>query len=247
MERRTYSALLGEVRAALDLQNETTITDAEYVDYCNDAIEEAESIIHDLHEDYFKTHKKLQHSTGYGLVANKAKYALPENIFANKIKEIVFNDDDLIYEIKAYHPRRKQTTVEYMNKYFTDDNRIFMYQLVNNNTYDPANPMTTNFQIEMIPTPKITGNWVTVYYLREATKIPYTDNSDVYIDIPEFYNFVKAKFMEKCAFKSINPKYTEIKDEASRIAQTMIRILSKRKEDDSKAIFPDYSFYEEHV
>lgn len=328
MERRTYSELLAEVKAELDLQNETIITDNEYVNYANDTIQKAEGIIHNLHEDYFRTSAHLINSyyvgslstaftseipagvvdgvntvftltydplsdaatlmfrdgvldtdwtrsgrditftsapsvgqgiyaqyqkagtgpiQGFGLIAGTGKYALPTNIYANKIRELVFNDGDLIYEIKPYSPRHKQWKVEYMNAFYADDTRIFQYQLVNDSVYDPSLPYTTNIQIEMIPTPKITGDYITVYYLREAQKIPYVNSGDVQVDIPEFYDYIKFEMMCRCAFKSMNPKYEALVGWADEAKTRMIQTLSNRKEDGSKRIDADFSFYEDHV
>jgi len=339
MERRTYSLLLDEVKAELDLQNETIITDKEYVDYCNDTIQKAEGIIHDLHEDYFKTSARMQNTlytppsditlirailsgavdgvndtftitnftplsesslevyvdglyvdnaqslpkewslqngnqivfdpgsipapgqlvgamgqlqivpvpvNGYGLISLQSRYPLPSNIYANKLREIVFNDADLIYEVKPYSARKKQWKVAYMNMYYFDDNRVFWYQLVNDQTYDPANPLSTNVQIEFIPQPKISGDYVTLHYLREAAKVPYTNNTNTQIDIPEFYDYIKFEMMARCAFKSMNPKYEAVCAWAADAKTRMIQILSTRKEDGSTRIDPDFGFYEEH-
>lgn len=328
MERRTYSELLSEVKEELDLQNEVIITDDGYVNICNDVIQKTEGIIHDLHEDYFKTSAHLinaaylpgvgpgfiseiltgvvdnvntvfttsltpmsdastlvfrdgvldiswtrvgntitmnsapsigqgmyvQYQTagtgptpGFGLVSGVSKYALPTNIYANKIRELVFNDGDLIYEMKPYSPRKKQWKVAYMNQYYFDDNRVFWYQLVNDSVYDPANPYTTNIQIEMIPVPKISGDYVTVHYLREAQKIPYVNNGNTQIDIPEFYDYIKYEMMARCAFKTMNPKYDTLVTWSNDAKLRMIQTLSQRKEDGAPRIDPDFSFYEEHA
>jgi len=248
MERRTYGQLLLEVQNELDLQNETIITDDEYVQFCNDSIQKTEGRIHDLHEDYFRTSARMKNQNGTnGLISLMSKYPLPTGIYANKIREVVFNDGDLVYEVKPYSPRKKFWKKEYMDQYYFDDNRVFWYELVNDVPYDPALPNNSNIMMEFIPIPKITGDWINIYYLRETQKIPYTANTNVYIDIPEFYDVIKFEFMAKCAFKSINPKLPKCEEWARDAVLRMTQTLACRKEDGSSRAEPDFSFYEEHA
>lgn len=245
MERRTYSELLTEVQLELDLQEETIISDNEFVQYCNDSIQEAESIILGMRQDYFLTSKKLYNGVTYGLKAGQNLYPLPTDMFATKIREVVYSNGSDIFDIRPFQYGRKLSEIELLERDNPSPQSFYNYIIVNNNVYDPTLPNTTNFQMRIIPTPKETGDYVTIWYLREAAKIPYTSNSTVQVDIPEFYWFIKARFKLLCALKEMHPKLEALAAEYERQKQLMIRALKTRYEDENNEIRQDVSFYEE--
>lgn len=79
----------------LDLQDETFISPTEMVGYFNDAIQDAESEIQNLTlaPDYFLTSKPLP------LVTGQSEMVLPSNIYANKIRSVVYQNGAIIYPI----------------------------------------------------------------------------------------------------------------------------------------------------
>ena len=85
MTYKTYAQLLAKIEKDLDLESEDFIQDDELMEYFNDAIRECESHIHKLglEDVYFKTFDNPS------LVSGTSDYAMPTNIFANKIIECV--------------------------------------------------------------------------------------------------------------------------------------------------------------
>jgi hypothetical protein len=77
-----------------DDPDETFITLEEFIGYFNEAIKEAESDIHKIDEDYFLTRDFVL------TVPGVSEYDMPENIFADKIRGVRFNDGTTKYAVK---------------------------------------------------------------------------------------------------------------------------------------------------
>lgn len=247
MERRTYSELLAEVKNELGLNESTIINDATFVQYANDAIQEAETRINEMREDYFLTWKYLFNGTSNGLIAGQEKYPLPDNIFSNKIRQIVYSNGDEIFPLKRFRHGDKLHIIDEVNYDNTDTRPEYSYLILNAEEFDDQNPYITNFQLQLIPTPQETGNFVKIWYLRETKKIPYTDNTDTPIDIPECYGFVKAAFKLACAMHEHHVRLPMIEKEYSRQLSLMEKALKIRVEDGDNLIQQDLSTYQEFV
>lgn len=91
-----YEEVLNKILVDLDLEEETFIQPTEMVGYINDAIQDAESEIQNLTlaPDYFLTSKPL------ALVTGQSEITLPNNIYANKIRSIVYQNGAIIYPIR---------------------------------------------------------------------------------------------------------------------------------------------------
>jgi len=94
MKLWTYNEAKLKIERDLDLQEESFVTPEEMLAYFNDAIDEAESEIHNLFEDYFLTEATVT------LAAGTDRYSLPSDIFANKIRMLWFSDGQLRYQVK---------------------------------------------------------------------------------------------------------------------------------------------------
>jgi hypothetical protein len=91
----TYSQLKTYLEQELDLQDETFITPNELMAYFNEAVDMIEAAIHNIYEDYFLTNSPLS------ITNNQAAYGLPSDIYAQKIRRILYNDGGSYkYEIK---------------------------------------------------------------------------------------------------------------------------------------------------
>jgi len=93
MKTWTYAEAREKLQDDLDLQEELFITPNELMGYFNDAIDEAETIVHNLYEDYFLTSDTVTVLNGV------SRYPMPVDIFANKLR-LVTLDDDCETEIK---------------------------------------------------------------------------------------------------------------------------------------------------
>jgi hypothetical protein len=83
-----------------DPENEFVTMDG-MVGFLNSAIDEAEADIHDLHEDYFLT------SDYVALEEGETDYDMPENIFGNKIRDVIYSNGTQIYEVTRVAPSRQ--------------------------------------------------------------------------------------------------------------------------------------------
>jgi hypothetical protein len=142
-----YQEMRTKVLTDLDLMDETFITEPELVGYFNEAIEEAESEIVTLPRcDYFKIDAYLPWTTG------KTRFALPANIYINKIRKIVYENSAIIYTIEHFRPQYEFEDVAFATQYGQSDD--YRYQLLN--------PDAGGFRLKITPA------------LRESAVLPPT-------------------------------------------------------------------------
>lgn len=131
-----YLEMANKVLGDLDLLDETFITPVELAGYFNEAIDEAESEIITLPKcDYFKTARSIP------WIAGKSMLALPDNIYATKIRSIIYSNGSIIYPINQYKPRYEFQDAAFTDFYGSPDD--YRYQLVN--------PEAGGFRIKIRP------------------------------------------------------------------------------------------------
>ncbi len=161
----TYGEMNTKLQTEQDLLDETFITPNEMIGYYNEALNEAESKIMVLNQDYFKT--KYFVPTVLGTV----RYVLPDNIYANKIRTMVYQNGALTYEIPQYRRRDKFLNVAYSDQYTTSDE--YQYQLVNDIPgqaileIHPASRETA-----ILPPSTSAFTPVTMHYIRNCARVP---------------------------------------------------------------------------
>jgi hypothetical protein len=227
----TFSEIETRVRRELDLIDEPSVTQSELISYCNQAIDVAESEIHSLYEDYFL--KKASIS----LVSGQKEYALPSDIYAAKIRAIIYNVNNQIYEVMRMVDKRMFEKIIRTENY--SSNQPYRYILLNDSA-------SSGIKLYLFPTPQeTTTNALTVWYLRNANRI--VNPSDV-IDIPEFSNFVVAKIKWLIA---INKPGIMDAQSAAMDVQTQLTLmqesLQNRTPDDWTQVVMDMDAYEEHT
>ena len=163
---------LGQIRTKLkqdlDLEQEQFVTASELTGYINEAIDDAEAIIHGLYRDYFLTQENLS------LVNGTKEYALPTGIYANKIRRLLYDNGTRKYRVQ----RLKQLDL-IMN---IDSDEQFRYVLRN----DAAGTYTFDFY----PTPeKNETDVISIWYIRNANRL--SAETDV-CDIVDFVNYIFA-------------------------------------------------------
>lgn len=137
----TWGEIKEEVQEELNLFDENYVTPAEMLGFCKDALREAEAEIHKLGiEDLY-----FEASNAMHVVEGRRDYALPSDIYANKITRIMFSDGTLIYDIERMTKLRRYQDAEY-TKYYSNSDRIYRYMLFNNSR-------TTGPRIRFFPTP----------------------------------------------------------------------------------------------
>lgn len=97
----TYEEARRKVQKDLDLEEELFVTPSEMLGYFNEAIDEAEAIIMKINEDYFLTEAPIL------LVAGRAVYSPPDNIYAMKIRKLRYQNGSIYYDVKRMRDHRK--------------------------------------------------------------------------------------------------------------------------------------------
>ena len=215
----TYSELKTYLEQELDLQDETFITPNEMMSYFNEAVDMIESAIHNIYEDYFLTNTPLSIANG------QAAYTLPSDIYAQKIRRILYNDGGAYkYEIK-----RVKKLEEIMFIVAPD---LYSYIITNDST--------NGLRINLYPTPQADQPFATIWYIRNAKR--FTQDTDV-CDIPEFTNVLVQFVRWKCLNKEGHPDAQQAGSDLDRMKQEMVDTLTARIPDEDNFVLKDTSFY----
>jgi hypothetical protein len=221
----TYGQLKSDLQRELDLQDETFITSDEMLSYFNEAVDMIEAAIHTIYEDYFLTTEVLN------LVNGTAQYNLPTDIYAQKIRRIIYSDgNSQVFDIKRV---RELDEIPYLNLPGT---QAILYK------YMITNSSTAGLKINIYPTPNITTSNVTMYYIRNAKR--FTADSDV-CDIPEFTNVIVQYARFKCLSKEFPdaPPAQQAMQVLQMKQQEMVDTLTARVPDEDNEVIKDTRFY----
>lgn len=228
MEYWTLADIKDKVKKETDTEGEEFIQESELEGYINAAIDDAEAEIHALYEDYFLA------KTTINLVSGTEEYTLPTNIYANKIRGVIYKNGDRIYEVPRLRHKNNFVLREIINQYNTSDD--YNYMVINSS--GAANP-----KLLLVPPARdtVTGGLV-LWYIRNANKL--TDDEDT-CDIPEFIEYVIQ--YAKCEIwkKEGHPNLELELQERERLRRLMVDTLSNMVPDGDTAIQPDLSHYEE--
>lgn len=150
MSTKTYGTIASFVKQKLDLQEESFITAAELLTYCEEAINYCEAEIHKLNieDQYFVA------CTNVRLVSGQQYYALPSNIYANKILRVVYTDGTNIYDVKKMTKKARFEDAE-LTEQTSGQTNLYRYMLVNN---DPV----IGTQLSLLPKAAETSSQVVV-------------------------------------------------------------------------------------
>lgn len=222
----TLAQIRQKVKADLDIEGETFVRADELDAYINEAIDEAEAEIHTLYEDYFLSRATLS------LVANQDEYDLPSDIYAHKIRRITYNNQSSVYTVHRVQDWKKFEKYEIANNYETSD--LYQYFIMNETAGTP--------KILLLPPARETGDFITIWYLRQANRLE--DDTDI-CDIPDFANFVfqytKFRVYEKEGHPNIQVAIGALEQQRQLMKSTLAAMVP----DAENTIEEDFSFYEE--
>lgn len=221
-EFETYADYKEQIEDDLDLQEETFIKPEALMKLFNKAVRKANATIHTLYEDYFLTYKTLRLQAGISLVS------LPDNIYANKIRSLIYDNGSTVYKLRKVK--------DFIDIPFINTNTdLFSYVMVN------AEDRGT--KIKLFPTPTATDSTsITCWYLRRAKKI---ENDTDLVDIPEFSSFLLEQTKYYCMQKEGHPLLEVQRAEAEEQLKLMTETLTNRTPDDENKIAMDLSHYED--
>lgn len=225
MRRPTYAEVRDKIERDLDLQEELFISPEELLSYCNEAIDEAEAEIHTLSDFYFETKYQIP------LVQGQSVYALPSDMYAHKIRKIIYSASDDLYPVERIaHSNKFEIIADIQQNGSSDDYR-----------YSLEHDATEGMQLVLYPASRETSSTLmTLWYIRNAARIE--EETDV-IDIPEFINFIYQYMRWRCYEKEGHPNTQEALAALERQRTLMVQTLSEMVPDNTGNIEQDMSFY----
>lgn len=224
----TWSEIKSKVEMDLDLEEETFIQDDEMLGYGNEAVDEAEAEIHAIYEDYFLNKAYI------ALVSGTEDYSMPSDIYANKIRRIMYRGSGLVYTIERIKDWKKFEE-------YTDEN---VYQSSTRYKYMIYNPTAGAPKLVLSPPAKETSSTnVQIWYIRNANR--FSVDADV-CDIPEFVQFVIQYIKVRCYEKEGHPQMQEAIQILEAQRELMTSTLQQMVVDADNTLEPDFSTYEEH-
>jgi len=222
MKVYTWAELKAIIKSELDLDEETFVDADELRNYCNKAIDEGEQHVMLIYQDYFRKSSYLN------VVAGEPNYALPGDIYANKIRHLQYNDGSNKYRMTRIHPSETM---------FLQGNEDYKYDLEHKAT---AVDTDTGMDLVIYPTPRLSGTLVRMWYIRNASRV--VDDTTV-IDLPESKNFIQAYIAREIALKEGSPYLQLRENELAKQIDLYKQTLDKMVPDDQELIEPDMSFY----
>lgn len=225
----TYQEIKTKIEQDLDLEEETFIQDSELLAYANSAVDEAENEIHGIYEDYFLTRAPI------ALVKGEEEYALPADIYANKIRRIMYRIGGDYYTITRVRDWRKFE--EYTEEVAYQSSTRYRYFLINSVAGAPKIVLSP-------PSKETSSSNVTIWYIRNANR--FVNPSDI-CDIPEFIEFVLNYIKVKCWEKEGNPLIQAGVADLEQQRKQMTSSLQSMVADDDNELEPDLSIYRDHA
>jgi len=216
-----WTDIRDKVQQDLDLKDEGFIEETELLGYVNEAIDDVEAEIHTIFADYFLSKATIS------LVTGTDEYALPSDIYATKIRRLLYNNGSVKYEIRR----------------IKDISETMYYQENDDYGYLLTNVAGTGYRIKLYPPSRETTN-TEIWYLRNANRLTIsdTDTSNV-CDIPEFVNYVIQHTKMRCYEKEMHPNAPKAVADADRLKNLMRSTLTDMVPDEDNEIIKDLDFY----
>lgn len=230
----TYAELKTKIQHETDTEAEDFIQPTELLGYVNEAIDEAEKHVHtfSMEADYF-----LSESL-YDLTVGQQFLDLPTDIYAHKIRMIMYERGDFIYAIKRFRGPNLFETIANAEHY-TNVGDYYKYILQN----DGNDNLTPAPKIRLVPVARSTESQVIrLWYIRNARRM--ADDTDV-MDIPEAAQFVIKYCVYKIFAKEGHPNAESAKMELEQERKSLMETLETMSPDKDSVIVPDLTYYNE--
>jgi hypothetical protein len=223
----TWADIKEKVEADLDLESEDFIPESELLGYANEAIREVSRQLHTLYEDYFLTRTTIT------LVSGQEEYSLPSDIYAMKIRGMVYRNGTSVWKMKRIQDWRKFEEYEF-DKTNLNPTALYGFFILNQTAGSP--------KIMLTPTPNENGAYVRLWYIRTANEL--TADASV-CDIPEAVNYVIQYIKVRCYEKELHPNLPKAMQDLEMEKQTTLETLSNMVPDVDNEIEADTRLYEE--
>lgn len=162
---RNYGFISQKVMVDLDLQDETFIQPDEMVGYANEGLKECFGEILGLRQNYFLSKWFVP------CVAGNDLFILPPNIYANKVRGVIYQNGSIIYTMKQMREKNLFENIAYVNQYGLSDE--YRYLVRNDIPGVPCMQLTPPSR-ETAIFPPTTSPFLPmiVYFIREHNRIP---------------------------------------------------------------------------
>lgn len=220
---KTYSELKTKIENDLDLIDEDFVSETELLGYMNEALKDAESIIHTIGLDsyYFKTNDTLT------LVAGTSDYDMPSDLFANKLLGVYYVNGSKKYRVDRV---RTQEDVVLVDRTGMD----YMYDIFNT---------TNGIKMRFYPTPVESGAYIQRYYIRDARQMTTSTSASNTCEIPECTSFLIQHVKCRVYEKEGNPNIGKAMADLKTLYDLMVQTLQEMVPDGNNEISPDFRFY----
>ena len=227
MKYWTWLEIRTKVQRDLDLEGESFITGAELLGYANEAIDEVERQVLTLCEDYFLTRSVIT------LVSGQEEYALPTDIYANKIRKLIYRKGIGAWPLKRIRDWEKFAIYE-AEKTVASASSYYGFFLLNAVAGAP--------KLLFAPTPNESGPYVQVWYIRNANTLCY--DADI-CDIPEAVHYVMAYMKVKCHEKDMNPNLNKAMADLEAQRNDTMKTLAEMFPDNENTLEADTRLYDD--
>lgn len=231
MAYKTKVQVVTKVNRDLDLEEEEFIQASEMTEYINDAISivEGHLVSMGLRDRYMYTRTTLN------LVSGTADYALPTNIYEDKIKEIVYSNGATIYRVELLDHDRSEEEIEHLNRFSTTE--YYRYRIRNDGS-------ATKY-LQLIPASRETATGVIkIGYFRDLERVSADANL---VEVPDpclqwLYQYIKVMVYEKESHEN----YPLAVEKLNKLEALMLETLRGQVADSSNTnIELDKSIYQE--
>ncbi len=244
MRLPSYGEIEYQVRLDLDLQDtDNYVGQDEMAGYGNAGITSAEALIIQTCEDYLLTSATLT------LVQDASSIDLPNDIYGQKIREIVYKNGDRIYplvELKDPQMFYRKAVID-RQAVSLDEYQYFLQSA------------TAGSQDKLMITPAAleSGAYLEMWYIRNAKRVPLQSalaegatratQIAAVIDIPEWRAYVEQFMKVRCWEKRKNAlMLANAKKDLEIISDLMVTDLKTRKQNNQNEVPMDVSHYMEH-
>lgn len=223
----TYAQLSSKVEKDLATEDELFVQPSELMGYFNAAIDLAEQEIITLYEDYFLNRATL------ALVEGIEEYDLPTDIYAEKIRRVIYKNGSIVYPVERVRDWKKFEQYAINQVYASNqDYRYFLY-----------NPVAGQYKMLLTPVSRDTGNFITLWYIRTANH--FVNGGSEILDIPEAANFIMTYVKVCVAAKEGHFNLENMREDLQAEIQLLNSTLANMVPDANNEIEPDLRLYRE--
>jgi hypothetical protein len=216
----TWSTIRDEIQQEYDLAEETFIDSDELMVYGNDAIEFIEAQLISSNEQYFLT------SSTSSTVSGTATLAMPTDVYANKLRAVLYSYNNNEYEVKRIKDIRETIDVESGDNY----------------KYVITNTSADGTKLKLYPTPSASEtDALTIWYIRNINRF---EDDDTTLDVPEAKAFIKQFVIDKAANKERMTPDAPLSPKCERLLLELISALSNMIPDENNEVLMNWSHYE---